>query len=215
MPKKGQTWTPEQRAKILAAKQQKATADVPAPEAVSASPPPPRQRAQYAPRPEKPSGSRWTMKAGRWDEGAMEDVAGEGSDILRIAPEDIPEGITLQWVRDSVYGQPDPQNRAKFERAGWLAVHPEDFDHQYEGTFSPRGATGEINKDGLVLMAKPSEMVKKSKQRDVRRAREQVQIKEQALYGGEIDAMGADHPSAKRFNHIRRSTEKISIPQDD
>ena len=214
MPKKGQTWTAEQRAKITAAKQQrKVTADVSAPEVAAA--PPERPRPQYTPTPQRPSGSRWAMKAGRWDADAMDDTAVEGTNVLDI-PQDLhPEGITLQWVTSTVYGQEQAQHRANFERSGWLPVHPEDFDGQFDGMYASRGTKGEVTHDGLVLMAKPSEMVKKSKQRDARKAREQVQIKEQSLYGGEINAMGADHPSARKFNHVRRSVEPIPIPQDD
>jgi len=215
MPKKGQTWTPEQRAKILAAKQQRrATADVPEPE-VAQTAPPPRPRMQYAPIAPKPTGSRWEMKAGRWDTEAMDNSAEEGINALNISEELHPEGITLQWVTHSVYGQEQPQHRANFERAGWMPVHPEDFDGRFDGMFAPRGVPGEISHEGLVLMAKPTEAVKRSKMRDARRARDQVQIKERALYGGEIDAMGADHPSAKQFNHVRRSVEPIPVPQDD
>lgn len=217
MPKAGRTWTPEQRAKILAAKEKrKASVDVTAPEA----PVTPRPRLQqYAPRPERPSGARWQMKAGneRWTDGSDHWASGDMPNELQISPDLIPEGISLQWVTDSVYGdsQTFSQRRAGFEKSGWVPVHPEDFDGVFEGMFAPKGAKGEINKGGLVLMAKPTEMVKKSEIREKRKAREQIQIKEQAIYGGEINAMGADHPSAKQFNHVRKSVERITIPTDD
>lgn len=212
MPKKGQTWSPEQREKILAAKQRrKAMTDEltpkPAPEM------PPRQRIQYEPVKSAPSGAKWQMKAGKWDTDAFGDV---DSNLrpLEIPVDDIPEGITLQWVTHSVRGAEEPQRRAKFEQAGWLPVHPEDFDGQFDGRWASKGVTGEIQYDGLVLMAKPTEQVRKSKERDQRAARRQVQIKEQALYGGEINAMGSDHPSALRTNKINRSYEKMVIPED-
>jgi hypothetical protein len=37
----------------------------------------------------------------------------EAPDKLRIAKELIPEGMDLQWVTDSVFGQPTPQRRAE------------------------------------------------------------------------------------------------------
>jgi hypothetical protein len=213
MPKKGQTWTPEQRAKILAAKQQRkgVTEDL-TPE-VAQEPLPPRQRVQYETRVVKPSGSRWTMKAGKWDTNAADDGADDGNQLN--IPQDLhPEGITLQWVTHSIYGKEEPQRRAKFMQAGWLPVHATDFDGAFDGMFAPRGGDEEIQRDGLVLMAKPSELVRKSKDKERRDARQQVAIKEQALYGGEIDAMGADHPSAKRFNHVNRSVERVVIPEE-
>jgi hypothetical protein len=215
MPKKGQTWTPEQRAKILAAKQKVAAAkgQILTQEQEAAPELPPRQRVQHETVKPRPQGSRWQMKAGRWDTDALDDTSGDAN-ALNI-PEDLhPEGITLQWVTHSVYGKEEPQRRAKFEQAGWLPVHPEDFDGRFDGMYAAKGAQGEIQRDGLVLMAKPSELVKKSRVREQRAARQQVQIKEQALYGGEIGAMGADHPSAKRFNHVNRSYEKMVIPEE-
>lgn len=213
MPKKGQTWSPEQREKILAAKQRrKVMTDELTPKPAVEMPP--RQRVQYEPVRATPSGSRWQMKAGKWDTDAFDDTSGDAN-ALNISQDLHPEGITLQWVTHSVYGKEEPQRRAKFEQAGWLPVHPEDFDGRFDGMFAVKGSQGEIQSDGLVLMAKPSELVKKSRVREQRAARQQVQIKEQALYGGEINAMGADHPSAKNFNHVRRSVEAIPIPQDD
>src|SRR6185436_6613792 len=189
MPKAGESWTPEQRAKIAAARAaRKATADVPAPEA---APPVVRTRPQYEPRKEPPSGARWNMKAGnsRWDEGA-DTWAGDTQSELTIDKDLLPEGITLQWVTDSVYGDSVSfaQRRASFEKSGWVPVHPEDFDGRFDGMFSPVGSKGEINKGGLVLMAKPTEMARRSAERDRRKAAQQVSIKEQALYGGEMNA---------------------------
>ena len=208
MPKKGQTWTPEQRAKIEAAKAAR-RGDPPAPE-----PLPPRQRIPLQAIPEKPKGSRWTMKAGNnWEE-MNENV--EGVDELKIAKDQLPEGMTLQWVTESVYGQLMPQHTQRFTNSGWTEVHQEDFDGAYEGWFMAKNEQGPIRKDGLILMAKPTPLVEKSKQRDLRAAREQVAIKEQALHGGDMPGvMGADHPSARRFNHISREMGRVVTPSED
>lgn len=224
MPKAGESWTPEQRAKIMEARERRRAGNNPQPKPeptpavesleVKMDPQrPPRQPLQAI---QKKSGSRWVMKAGRWDEDAMEDGVMEGVNALDIPKELHPEGITLQWVTRSIYGQEQTQHRAGFERTGWLQVHPEDFDGVFDGMFAPKGSTEPINKDGLDLVAKPTEMVKKSRANDLRKAREQVSIKEQALYGGtDMNAMGADHVSARNFNHIRRSVERIQVPTDE
>lgn len=222
MPKKGQSWSPEQRAKILAAKQVRQEAQRKAMGGYDPSSPeaevevPVQRRPQYEPAPQRPSGSRWQMKAGRWDEdGPNIDVNADTGDMLHIPAELHPEGITLQWVTHSVYGKEEAQHRQKFEQANWLPVHGEDFYGAFDGMFAPRGTKGEIHKDGLVLMAKPTELVQKAKRKEQVKAKEQVMIKERALYGGEINAMGADHPSARNFNHVRRSVESVPIPRDD
>lgn len=159
--------------------------------------------------------SRWEMKAGaNWETNDVNAV--EGPDRLHIPQDQIPDGMDLMWVTDSVLGQPVPQHRAQFERKGWTPVHTaHDFDGRFDGRFTPKGQAGECNVDGLVLMARPLELTRKALDQDKRRARDQVRIKEQALYGGDIGASGADHPSARNFNHINRSVERIDIPRDD
>ena len=232
MPKKGQSWTPEQRANILATKKankerrlkeqgiapkQEETPVLEQPRQDTA-PVQPRQRAPLKALPGKSKGgARWRMKAGNnWDDDLAEDIPDNAPNELHIPAELIPEGMSLQWVTTEVYGKEEHQRRALFERTGWTAVHPEDFDGIYEGRWSSRGTKGEISYFGLTLMAKPTELVERSRRRDEREARRRVQIKEQALFGGEhvSPVMGADHPSAKRFNHINRSVERVTIPED-
>jgi len=141
--------------------------------------------------------------------------ADETPDRLRISPDMVPDGMALQWVTDSVYGQPVPQHRADFERKGWTPVHQSDFDGIYDGMFMPKGIDGEIGVEGLVLMARPKEFSDKAKALDHRRAREQVFIKEQALRGGDIPiSLDARHPSALGTNRINKSVERLDIPSD-
>ena len=136
-------------------------------------------------------------------------------DRLRISPDMIPEGMSAQWVTDSIYGQAVPQHRADFERKGWTPVHQEDFDGIYDGMFMPKGMQGEINVEGLVLMMRPKQITDKAKITDRRRAREQVAIKEQALRGGDLPiSLDSTHPSALQSNRITKTVERISVPKD-
>lgn len=157
---------------------------------------------------------RWTMAAGaRWEGADINEEVSE--DRLSVPKEMIPEGMTLQWVTDSVFGQPMPQRRAQFERRGWTPVHPQDFDGRFDGKFTPLGATNEINVDGLVLMARPAEFTEKARKRDRMKATEQVRIKEQSLRGGDLPVtLDAGHPSAVRSNMINRTMERVHIPND-
>lgn len=157
---------------------------------------------------------RWSLKAGaNWE---TNDVATQdGVDRYRIPQEDIPEGFDLQWVAVSVYGQPLTQERGQFERQGWTPVHQEDFDGLFNGRFMPKNTEGEINVGGQVLMARPLELTKKARARELKLAREQVQIKERAIYGGDIPGVsGADHPSTRNVNRIARDYERIQVPED-
>lgn len=157
--------------------------------------------------------TKYKMRAKpNWED--MGDFEEETPDRLRIDPKLIPDGMSLQWVTETVYGQPVPQRRALFEKRGWTPVHSEDFDGRFDGMFTPKGSQGEINMEGLVLMARPKTMTEKAKLADKQRAREQVFIKEQALRGGDMPvSLDAQHPTAVRSNKINKTIERIEIPE--
>lgn len=136
-------------------------------------------------------------------------------DRLHIDASLIPEGMSLQWVTNSVFGQETPQHRSKFEARGWTPVHQEDFDGQFNGLFGSRDAPGEINVDGLVLMARPIELTQAATKREKIKAMDQVRLKEQGLLSGDVNT-GFDptHPSAIRSNKINKTLERIEIPED-
>src|SRR5690242_17941086 len=124
-----------------------------------------------APQRERSVAPRHKMKAKpNWDDDDISGLGEESPDRLGIAPELVPEGMSLQWVTDSVYGQQVPQHRARFEKRGWTPVHQEDFDGAFDGMFMARGAPGEIKVDGMVLMARPAEMTRKATLDDRRKA---------------------------------------------
>src|SRR5258705_5939509 len=52
-------------------------------------------------------------------------------DRLHIDSGLIPDGMSLQWVTNSVFGQEVSQHRGKFEAKGWTPVHQDDFDGQF------------------------------------------------------------------------------------
>lgn len=159
--------------------------------------------------------SKFKMKAKpNWEE--IDPFEEETPDKLRIAPELVPEGMALQWVTDSVFGQPMPQHRAQFEKRGWTPVHQEDFDGVFDGMFMPRGSDGEIRMGGMVLMARPKELSDRARLADRKRALEQVNVKEAQLRGGDLSkvTLDASHPSAVRTNRINKSIERIDVPKD-
>lgn len=136
-------------------------------------------------------------------------------DRLHIDKSLIPDGMDLMWVTSEVFGQPDHQHRAEFERKGWTPVHQEDFDGRFDGMFMKKGDPAEINVRGLVLMARPMELTKRARERDKRAAREQVAIKEAALRYGELPiTLDARHPTAVNSNRISKTYERIAIPEE-
>jgi hypothetical protein len=168
------------------------------------------------PRPVKTASApkkKWVMKAGaNWEN---VDGSPDNPDRLHIPANLFPEGMSLQWITESVYGQAFPQRMSNFERKGWTVVDVTDFDGRFDGMFMPKGASGPIRLDGLVLCARPMELTEKALREEKRQARERIAIKEAALTGGQMEGVsGASDPSAVRFNHIRRSMEQIEIPKE-
>ena len=133
---------------------------------------------------------------------------------LRLEKHEYPQDFDLQWVTVAVWGRPEMQNRARYERGGWVAVHQEDFGGLYRGRFMPSNVEGEITKDGLVLMARSKSWSDRAKSIDINRARQRVQIKEQQLRMGDLNGvtLAPDHPTAVRSNIIERSIDTVSMP---
>lgn len=156
----------------------------------------------------------WKMRSNpNWE--TIDPSFEDSPDQLRIAPHLVPDGISLQWVTESVLGKPMPERLAAFERKGWTVVHNDDFDGQLDGLFDKKGAQAPIRKDGMVLVARPKELTAKARRRDHMAALEKVKIKEQALRGGDIGAtLDAQHPNALGFNKINKSIERITVPED-
>lgn len=146
-----------------------------------------------------------------WED--AETLGDDSPDRLKVPADMVPEGMSLQWVTTTVYGQPQPQRRATFERKGWTPVHQDDFDGQFDGMFMPKGAPGEITVEGLVLMARPKEFTEKATKLEKRAANEQVMIKENSLRGGDINTrLDSQHESALRSNRINKTVERLDIP---
>lgn len=133
---------------------------------------------------------------------------------LRIAKSEWPQHFALQWITESVWGQPFPQHRARAEKAGWVPVHQEDFDGKYRGRFMSADYEGEIKLDGLVLMARPQSWSDRANNIMKARAQQRVQIKEMQLRSGDLSGvtLSPDHPTAVRSNIVDRSIDTISVP---
>jgi hypothetical protein len=159
---------------------------------------------------------KYTMKARPqgWDDVNPFDFE-DNPDKMHVPKELIPEGFDLRWVTDVVLGQPFAAHRSGAEKAGWTPVHPSDFNGQFDGMFTPKGQDGEIRMEGTCLMARPMELSMQAKKRDRRSALEQVAIKEQAVTGGDLNTtLDSQHESALRSNRIKKSFERIHIPDE-
>src|SRR6266705_5783828 len=135
----------------------------------------------------------------------------EESDMLHIPPELVPDGMRYNWKTYSVYGQQQARRYGRYQATGWEPVPAS----RHPGLFTPKGYQGDIEYDGLVLMEKPEELCRQTEAREFRKAREQVQAKEQQLRGGDAIKTGFDskHQSARRASYVKKEYERIDIPE--
>lgn len=132
----------------------------------------------------------------------------EGVDKFYVDPADIPDGWDYEWKRVSVFGKQDPAYEVQTARKGWEAVpasrHP---------SYMPGDAKYKvIERDGLVLMERPKEISDEARRAELRKARLQVQRKEEELTGaapGQFERKKGDGSSAVTLG---KSYEPIPIP---
>jgi len=130
----------------------------------------------------------------------------EGVDKFR-APE-APPGWEYEWKRRTVLGQEDPAYQVQLARTGWEPVptarHPE--------TMPLQGNHPQIERDGMVLMQRPAIISDEARSTELRRARNQVRVKEQQLNATPDGTLTRDHPSARP--QINKGFEPIPVPKD-
>jgi hypothetical protein len=108
------------------------------------------------------------------------------------APE-APAGWTYEWKRHLVAGQEDPTHMVELLRDGWEAVptsrHPEMMPGQ--------GNYPTIIRKGMILMERPTELVREAKEIDRRKAVMQVRAKEAQLSGTPEGTMTRDEAAVR------------------
>lgn len=83
-------------------------------------------------------------------------------DRFYVPADAVPEGMTYQWCRKSIWGQPDISHMVGLQENGWTPV-PAD---RHSGLFMPNGHVGDIERDGLVLMERPVELTAEARAED-------------------------------------------------
>jgi hypothetical protein len=126
----------------------------------------------------------------------------EGIDKFK-APEP-PPGWSYEWKMKNVMGWEDPSHHNRVESGGWEAVsarrHPE---------MMPKGYSGAIEREGMVLCERPAEITNERKQRDLMMARQQVRIKEGQLTNSD-GLLGRE--DSKVAPKIKKGYEPMQIP---
>jgi hypothetical protein len=135
------------------------------------------------------------------------------TDMLYVDPALIPDGMDYQWVTSEILSQPAQQVRASYEANGWEPVPAE----RHPGLFMQRGATGEINVGGLVLMERPLELTMEAREEERVAARTAVRVQEQTFRTGNVSGVTLDtsHPSARKNSGLTREMIRgIPVPKD-
>jgi hypothetical protein len=134
------------------------------------------------------------------------DNVDEGVDEFRTP--NAPDGWTYEWKRRTLLGQEDPAYQVELARMGWEPVstnrHPEMMPMQ--------GAHPVIERKGMVLMQRPAVISDEARANELRKARNQVRVKEQQLNAAPDGTLTRDHPSARA--QIKKGYSPIEVPGD-
>jgi hypothetical protein len=161
---------------------------------------------------------KWVLKARpNWESEDFVGVGMEGVDRLKVSAEKLQalhrDGYALQWVTRSVRGQEQPQELSKMTRGGWTPVHQSDFGGLLDGDFMPKGHDDVITVDDCMLVTRPTHLQAKARAAERRQAAMPLQITEEQLGHGIPGVTGSDHPTATRGNAIKRTMERVEIPE--
>jgi hypothetical protein len=163
-----------------------------------------RQAPRPEPREEDPR-ARAAARAAqiRGDNGGMD----EGADEFYIPKGIVPDGWTYEWKRHTIWNQEDPAYAVQLAREGWEVVpasrHPQMMPSTWE--------RNTIERKGMLLMERPSEISEEVRRIDLRRAREQVRIKEAQIAGAPDGTFTRDDP---RVRPNIKKTFDMPIPED-
>lgn len=131
------------------------------------------------------------------------------SEKFYVDPRVIPDGWDYQWCPYQVLGKEDPSAWTDVEAGGWSAVprvrHPDMMPDGWAGSA--------IDRQGQRLMERPKIITDRAREREYRKARQQVGDKEAALAGAPPGTFERTKASGESLLKINRSRETIAIPK--
>lgn len=135
----------------------------------------------------------------------------EGTDEFYIPASIIPDGWTYEWKRHTIYNQEDPAYTVQLAREGWEPV-PVDRCARHRSMMPDNWPKMTIERKGMILMERPSEISEQVRRMDLMRARQQVRVKEQQLATTPEGTMTRD--DSRVAPKIKKSYEALPIPED-
>jgi hypothetical protein len=114
-----------------------------------------------------------------------------------VPMDQIPAGMSYQWNVHTIFGQENHSMNAHMQMQGWEPVHSSRHPH-----LCPKDYDGPIIVKGQILMERPMELTQEALQEDYDRARGEVRMKEEQLYGARPDTpVGKQLGIKKEFEH--------------
>lgn len=114
-----------------------------------------------------------------------------------------PDGWTYEWKVRTVLNQEDPSRQRDQAQMGWEPVprdrHPE---------MMPSGDYSVIERKGMILMQRPKQVTDMIRNRDKKRARDQVKAKEEQL------GAAPDGTIQRTLADVRKSFAPVVIPDE-
>lgn len=130
-------------------------------------------------------------------------------DDFYIDPDMAPDGWTYEWKRHLLLGAEDPSYNVALARAGWEPV-PVNRDAKHRAMMPMNWGGAYIERKGMILMERPTEIVEEARMLERRAARDQVRAKEAQLAGTPDGTMTRDHPQAKP--QIKKGWSALDVP---
>jgi hypothetical protein len=128
---------------------------------------------------------------------------GEMPNEFHIPAEDIPDGISYQWNNHTVFGQENPSYSSHMQMQGWVPVPASRHPHLVPAGYDLNGS---IIVKGQILVERPMELTQEALQEELDKARGEVRMKEEQLYGPQPEGQfqRARANGTNEFNQINR-----------
>ena len=123
----------------------------------------------------------------------------------------IPDGWTYEWKRRFLVGQEDASHLVQLRREGWEPV-PCDRDGRHRGYMPTNWDGNTIERKGMILMERPTEVIEEARRIQNKAAKDQVRAKEAQIAGTPDGTMTRDHAMARP--KINKSFEAVPIPKE-
>lgn len=104
----------------------------------------------------------------------------------------IPDGMTYEWKRKSVFGQPDVDHMVDLQDNHWRPVPASRHPH----LMPENEQAGSIERRGLILMERPSYLTEEAREEDYMAARQEVLRQEGKMASAPPGTFTRQHGSA-------------------